>query len=318
MSEPMPEARIAALRQRIIDAFPDQPDVGSHHADIDAFVRQHPPAPGGNPDMEMAVAVAGLAVAFPWFRQAVRQRAEGYFALAMRHAAGDGVEQSEAEANRWMLAAASQGHPRAQLEVGLSFYEKKSLVEAEKWFRPAADQGLIDAQYMLGCVYHLAGHHAEADRRWRQAAGQGHALAQTALGRQFHFGWGVARDYNEAARWYTTATQQGVTDAGCNLGLLFFEVNQVQEALKWWHQAAGAGHALAQYNLGNTYLHKFRNLQEAARWWGMSATQGYAEAQYQLGALHFNFGNPLEARRWLVAAAQQGHAQALQVMRTRF
>jgi TPR repeat protein len=264
------------------------------------------------------VAVAGLAVAFPWFRQAVWQRADGYFALAVRHAAGDGLPQSDAEAGRWLLAAAAQGHPRAQLEAGLPYYEKKSFPEAEKWFRLAAGQGLADGQYMLGCLYHDAGRHAEADHCWRQAAAQNHAPAQTALGRQFQFGWGVQRDYAEAARWYLAAVRQGVADAGVNLGLIYYENNQVQEAVKWWHQAATAGHALAQYNLGNTSFHKLRNFQEAARWWGLSAAQGYAEAQYQLGALHFNFGNPLEARRWLVAAAQQGHAQAVQVLQTRF
>jgi TPR repeat protein len=318
MSEPVPEDRIAALRQRIIDSFPDQPDVGQHHADIDAFLRQHPPIPGGDPKVELAVAVAGLATAYAWFREALRQRADGYFTLARRHAAGDGVPQNDAEAERWMLAAATQGHPRAQLEVGLVLYEKKAFGEADKWFRHAAGQGLPDAQYMLGCLYHDVGNHAEAERWWRLAAGQSHALAQTALGRHYQFGWGVARDYNEAVRWYNAAANQGVADAGCNMGQIFFECNQVQEAVKWWDRAAAAGHALAQYNLGNTYFHKLRNVQEAARWWGLSAAQGYAEAQYQLGALHFNFGSPLEARRWLVAAAQQGHAQALQVMRTRF
>ena len=61
------------------------------------------------------------------------------------------------EAAKWFLKAAEQGHPRAQLKIGLMYDKgegvKQDPVEAAKWYRRAASQGYAPAQFNLGFAY---------------------------------------------------------------------------------------------------------------------------------------------------------------------
>jgi len=92
---------------------------------------------------------------------------------------------------------------------------------------------------------------------------------------------------------------------------------QVRVALSEWRAAAGQGHVLAQYNLGNLYhLGKgvAKNEATAAQWYKKAADQGYAMAQYCLGNVYLHGGgvarDPVEAAKWFQKAAEQGSAEA--------
>ena len=58
---------------------------------------------------------------------------------------------------------------------------------------------------------------------------------------------------------------------------------------------------------------------EAIRWLREAAGQGHAAAQYRLGAMYFNDKEPpadkAEAARWYRLAAEQGHAGAKERLR---
>ena len=47
----------------------------------------------------------------------------------------------------------------------------------------------------------------------REAAQQGYAIVQTHLGFMYYTGKGVAQDYQEAAKWFRKAAEQGDADA---------------------------------------------------------------------------------------------------------
>ena len=70
---------------------------------------------------------------------------------------GDGVPEDDAEAAKWYLQAADQGHINAQFNLGVMYENREGVaenpVEAATWYRKAADQGDYRAQYNLGVLY---------------------------------------------------------------------------------------------------------------------------------------------------------------------
>jgi hypothetical protein len=78
----------------------------------------------------------------------------------------------------------------------------------------------------------------------------GDATSQHNLGVMYANGMGVARNDQEAARWYRQAAEQGHASSQFNLGLIYAEGKGVtrddQEAVKWFSLAAEQGNADAQ------------------------------------------------------------------------
>src|SRR3546814_14540846 len=62
------------------------------------------------------------------------------------------------------------------------------------------------------------------------------------------------------------------------------------QALVWYRKAADAGHAGAQYTLGQMYYEGIgveANDATARRWFSAAAAQGHREAQYNLGVMAY-------------------------------
>jgi uncharacterized protein len=74
-------------------------------------------------------------------------------------------------------------------------------------------------------------------------------LAQHSLGTMYVLGQGVARDYQEAAKWFRKAADQGSMEAQYNLGVSYRDGQGVaqdfREALAWFRKAADQGYAQA-------------------------------------------------------------------------
>jgi hypothetical protein len=156
----------------------------------------------------------------------------------------------------------------------------------------------------------------------RESAAAGSSFGQFVVGKcYYHAGWGVAKDYAEAMRWYQLAAAQGHAVAQCKLGLMFARGRGVAhddaEAARWYRLSAGQGHVRAQFNLGVMFARGQGVAQddaEAVRWYRLAAAQGHAVAQYNLGFM-FEKGRGVthddaEAVRWYRLSAAQGHAAA--------
>ncbi len=88
------------------------------------------------------------------------------------------------------------------------------------------------------------------------------------------------------------------------------------EALRWYRMAAAQGYAKGEYLVGHFYAlgrSVARDPVEAARWYRRAADRGYVRAQYWLGQIHDRGeGVPqdyAEAARWYRLAAEQGLRQ---------
>jgi len=69
--------------------------------------------------------------------------------------------------------------------------------------------------------------------------------------------------------------------------LAFSEGWTDEERIKWFHEQAEQGHAIAQFNLGVMYDKGEgveKDYDEAFKWYRKAAEQGDADAQYNLGS----------------------------------
>ena len=151
----------------------------------------------------------------------------------------------------------------------------------------------------------------------RQAAEEGDPSAQYELGSKYDWGWGVAKDHQEAVKWYRLAAEQGNVGAQRSLGFKYALGQGVweddREAVKWWRLAAKQGDASAQSMLGGMY-YEGRGVpddyREAARWYRKAAKQGDASAQGRLGFMYARGEgvgkNYVKAYAWASLAAAQG------------
>lgn len=81
-------------------------------------------------------------------------------------------------------------HAAAQdLQKGEAAYERGDYATAFKEFQPLAKKGSARAQYLLGTMY--------------------------------EYGWGVRRNYSQAAKWHRKAASRGNADAKVNLQFLY-------------------------------------------------------------------------------------------------
>ena len=62
-----------------------------------------------------------------------------------------------------------------------------------------------------------------------------------------------------------------------NLGVLLEERGEVAEAVQWYREAAGSGHAHAMYNLG-VLLQERGEVVVAEQWWRKAAATGDFDA----------------------------------------
>ena len=106
-------------------------------------------------------------------------------------------------------------------------------------------KGDATSQFLVGLGYEMTGevvNFEEAAKWFRKAADQGDANAQDVLGATYAEGLGVAQDHAEAVKWYRKAADQGVASAQNALGRMYANGEGVAQdyvqAHLWFNLAA--------------------------------------------------------------------------------
>ena len=127
----------------------------------------------------------------------------------------------------------------------------------------------------------------EAELREAKAQAEaGDAEAQYRLAMMYDLGLGAPQSYSESGKWYHKAAAAGVAEAQFQLAVRYYEHGKKAKdnyvtAFSWFFKAAGQGMAEAQYNVAAMYqLGRGvpTNRVEAYKWYLIAAAQGYPKA----------------------------------------
>lgn len=201
-------------------------------------------------------------------------RAEYY--LGFMYINGLGLPKDVEEGRKWLLRSAQRDYVDAQYELGQLYVSgvgiEQNMDQAMRWLMSAARAGHPAAQFNIGLLYQqnkvplssnlLAVYKGIQSRqfsfeqaaKWYQAAAeQGHAAAQNNLAWLYQHGHGVPQNQTTAFRWYQASAEQGIIDAFYNLGLLYEQGEGVEmdleKSLFWQTKAADYGYVAAQNRL---------------------------------------------------------------------
>jgi TPR repeat protein len=140
-------------------------------------------------------------------------------------------------------------------------------------------------------------------RKLSSLAATGSPEAQYHLGMLYNNGVGTAQNAQSAFEWFEKSALAGEPLAsykvGCYYAGQFPGVVPLDpgKALEWKLVAAGAGYSVAQYEVAIAYRES-GNLEEAARWWEEAASQGHVSALLMLAAAyHGGAGVPMDAEK---------------------
>jgi TPR repeat protein len=184
----------------------------------------------------------------------------------------------------WMLIVGREG-------VAQDHHEAFKLAEEGASLGCHHSQGVMARCYLLGLGCEL-----DEERSLElacESSGKGSRYGQHTLGRWHRYGeGGLAVDYAQAVALYRLAAAQGLDDAQCSLGGMFYYGNGVAqddaEALRWWQLAAAQGHPPALYLVADCYevgCSVAADVVEAIRWYRRAQAAGYPPASDALRRL---------------------------------
>ena len=129
---------------------------------------------------------------------------------------------------------------------------KECFENAKKLGHPYAEDGLTIMKLdLLYRQYHIVD---------LQNALNGDVEACYNLGQDYESGFEMPQSYENAARWYLIAANQGHAEAQCNMGWMYYSGNGVrkdmEEAIKWYRKAAENGDPVAMVNLSDKLWRK--------------------------------------------------------------
>lgn len=115
--------------------------------------------------------------------------AEAQYLLGASYANASPPEQDYLKAERWLQAAAEQGHTDAMVDIAklnLFYKNERDVKKAIPWYMKAADLGHPEAQFMIGTYYFSEDsgdekNNVKAYMWWLLSASKGHPLAKLML-----------------------------------------------------------------------------------------------------------------------------------------
>ena len=111
----------------------------------------------------------------------------------------------------------------------------------------------------------------------RAAAEDGLDVAQLILGMMYTFGRGTDQDVDMAFEWLHLAASQGVVRALFNIGVVYQQIDDAEQSVYWYKQAAELEHVLSQHNMGVFYRDGWgvsQNYEQSVYWFRRAASQG--------------------------------------------
>ncbi len=132
------------------------------------------------------------------------------------------------------LSQAESGDEQVLFSIGYCYLQghgtEQNIKEGEAWLKRAADNGGVTTQYFLSVIYR-DGQYVEKNEELelkycKMAAEAGHIAATYNLGNCYY----NRGEYELAEEQLIIAAANGLADAQCNLGLLYFNIDTFKDA----------------------------------------------------------------------------------------
>lgn len=235
---------------------------------------------------------------------------------------GDGVEQSNEQAIKYLEMAANANFVDAYLNLGRLLSDVERYDEAEKWLKLALEHEYpVQSDYtynleLLGNLYYQKDQNdPKVYEYYHKAAIRGSSEAKFNLGYFYRDGiGGVSQDENQSLYWYKSAAKDGYAPAQCSVGRYYFDKENYEMAIPWLQRAVEQDHIRAKvlYSLCLIKIEKFP--EKAYNLMLEAANANDSEAQYIMGWFyeegHWVRKNRDQAIVWYKKAAENGDEDA--------
>ena len=231
--------------------------------------------------------IANADKAFEWFeKSSIQGNLYAKTNLAWLYQEGLGVPQDYIKAYALYQLPAESGDPLAQNNLGLLYEAGKGVSQnyekAFSWFEKSANQGNSYAQSNLGDFYEngkgVSQNYEKAFSWYIKSAEQGNDVGQFNLGLLYQKGLGVKINFIQSVFWHKKSAEQGNKFAMQMLGLIYLnELNDLEEAFKWFNLGVKAANNESAFSLGAAYSNK------DSKYYDIQLAIKYLEIAYELG-----------------------------------
>ena len=207
----------------------------------------------------------------------------------------------------YKAAAKGSGHSVKAMYNLAQLYEKKGdICAAIEWYACAGDNGDVQGYISIATFF-------EKRKSFKIATEWLEKAVRVCNDPQIMFRLGLLfeqlPDEGEAVKWYERAFERGESAAACNLAVFWEAKGELKKAEQWYTAAARYDNEDALFNLGRILISHNRSV-EAIPWLKRGAELGDADCQCSLGAIFEEQGQLDEALRLYKQGADQGDANS--------
>lgn len=174
--------------------------------------------------------------------------------LSTLYEKGEGVEQSNEQAIKYLEMAANANFVGAYFSLGRLLSEVERYDDAEKWLKLALEHldsehpDYTEALILLGYLYYEKDQNNPKVYEYNhKAAIRGSSLAKYSLGYLYEDGiGGVSQDENQSLYWYRSAAKDGYAPAQYSVGRYYYDKENYEEAIPWLQKAVEQDHIRAK------------------------------------------------------------------------
>jgi serine/threonine protein kinase len=232
--------------------------------------------------------------AISWWQKGAEKKS----ALSMYRLAGVLYENGEmSQAKKWYqgcidAATTDGGKSWCMNGLGKIYYQEKDSKESRRWYQASADLGDQEGYYRVGMNYALA-------KEWQRALDNYLKIDNPNLGTKTLIAeaYGGLGDKDKALIWYQKAAGDGSADALVNVGVIYYEKNDIPNALSAWKKASALGSGPASYKIARVYEEQ-KNQEEATKYDKIGAGQGEIGSIFFYGFYLQGKGDYANAKIW--------------------
>ena len=262
--------------------------------------------------------------AFTYFNSAAdcgNNRAQ--FFLSTFYEKGEGVEQSNEQAIKYLEMAANANFVDAYFHLGRMLFKVKRYDEAEKWLKLALEHGdpeqsdyTFNLELFGDLCFGKDENNPKAYEYYHKAAISGSSSAKCNLGVLYEYGiGGVSQDENQSLYWYRSAAKDGYAPAQFSVGRYYFDKEDYENAMIWLDLAIKQDHIPSKRQYALCLIRRDEKPEKAYNLMFEAAKEDDTDAKYYMG---FFYDNGYYVRKdinkaidWYKKAAEDGDEDAI-------